>query len=288
MFDHPSTAKPFHRRQRPGLRRISFLFAVLLTAALGVTQSAPAQATTTFEKYTNWSGLAGKPIGLRGYPVVLVTMFFDIPVVDCKKKEGSIAIWAGMDTAPNTPLDQAGLQGTCTKGSSSPEWHGWFEAFPAVDTEQPIPGLAGLHAGQHVIVSVEYRPDLASDAFVASFQVRDATSVKTVSKTFYSPSGARSRNRAECIVERPVYGYKKGVAIQKPIPYFHNANGKDFTAFCMSGDHVHSLSEMTGGPGTDNDFIDLYAPYGTFTFGHLLVRARSGDGLIQWHWVASK
>lgn len=263
---------------------------VIITTSVLALLGAPAQAVTFDSQSDNWAGAMGKPASIGSEPVTLAYMNFDIPVLDCKH-DGYLAIWAGMDSVgvtiggPTPRVTQAGLLGQCTKGA--PVWSGWYEAYPAVDL-LPLEGLPPLHAGQNVTVWLEYRPDIAPDAFVASIFVTYADgSQNGVGKTFYSPSGATQRSRGECIVERPAVN-----GAYKLLPKFTAADGTDFKASCAAGT-IPALRSICG------DYSNcLLSDIAIFrrngTVARTLVDATSepnpgtDTGIVRFRWLAGK
>jgi len=168
----------------------------LLVCALATSADAAVQQASS----TNWSGPEGRPLAIGSAPVTHAEASFTIPTLTCGPKTTQVVIWVGMDSKDER-VTQAGVRGLCINGVE--QWSGFFEAYPANPSMLPIPALSNLRSGESVWLRVDYRPDIARDAFVADFMIYPPNAPsQMVLKNFYSPSGAKQRARSECVVER--------------------------------------------------------------------------------------
>jgi hypothetical protein len=238
-----------------------------------IAMASPAGAAISLTSWTNWSGVAGRPLASGQAPVTHAEMVFDIPSLTCRPEDSHVSIWAGMDSPfPADRVTQAGVHGTCLRGVQ--HWYGWFEAAPAV-YEQPMPELSDLHPGQHVFIQVDYRPDIASDAFVAAILVSTPGRVQWATKTFYSPSGAKQRARSECIVERPTVN--GGLP---PVARF-----QDFAVQCIGSGPVGSRFLPGNGTGQASVLGNLVTNRGKILVS---VESLKSGTLMAFHWRAAK
>lgn len=193
---------------------------------------------------------------------------FGIPALNCGTQSSQLSYWAGMDSGLSGAT-KAGVQGACSKGIQS--WNAFFQT-PSTSS-QPITELGSLHAGDHVRVQLDYRPDLAADAFVADITVYSPGQPgREVKKTFYSVAGANQRSRADCILERPD---TKPVEAVPDFAYF------SFSAGCLGG----TESTKTALPSIDaSSVISNISSKGKL----LTEAARLDPGAILFWWASAK
>lgn len=296
-----STSRFASARLRRQLRR----FAVATAAAtlLVAASVLPAQADITDNQSPNWAGAIGRPAALDpATPVDVAYMGFIIPVLDCKH-DGYVTIWAGMDSKailPGQPLpavSQAGVRGHCLKGKVT--WDPWYEAYP--EYLQIVDSLPTLHAGMRVDIHVNYRPDIAPDAFVASFLVQEPQPFSPQAfayREFRSALGASQRDRGECIVERMAYSSgstSKAVNTIKTwlnggkywsLPKFTAQDGSDFTARCATGQERTELEGPICLAGYSSCLLtDMYATWaGALTLKKLVDATAVYPDTVRFHW----
>lgn len=141
----------------------------------------------------NWAGYfvtgsAGSVTGAQGS--------FSVPSVSCAKGTTYVALWAGVDGATDSTVQQAGVMVECSGGSAV--YSAWTEFYPAAPTYAswtPSPGD---------VVSVMIACTSVSGGASCSAAVNDLTSGQSYSNSA-TVSGAQLAN-AECILERPSIG----------------------------------------------------------------------------------
>jgi Peptidase A4 family len=141
----------------------------------------------------NWAGYfvtgsSGSVTGAQGS--------FVVPSVSCSKGTSYVALWAGIDGATDSTVEQAGVMAECSHGSAV--YSAWTEFYPAAPTYAawtPAPGD---------IVSVTIGCSAVTGGASCVAIVADQTSGQSYSGTS-TVSGASLAN-AECIAERPSIG----------------------------------------------------------------------------------
>ncbi|MGO4856248.1 cutinase family protein [Arthrobacter sp. 2MCAF14] len=217
----------------------------------------------------NWAGVSGKPKAIGTSPVTHAETSFDIPFLTCDSKPSQVSYWTGMDTVSAFGATKAGVIGDCKNGLAS--WSAFFQT-PAVSA-QPIPGLGVLRGGDHVRIQVDYKPNIAPDAFTTDIIVYPVGAPgQEVVKTFYSNTGANLRSRVDCILEKNAA--KPGESIAD-FPYFSLAST------CLGGtDTVRVGLPSVGAAYTLSNIISK---------GKLLTEAtRLDPGLLLFWWAAGK
>lgn len=217
----------------------------------------------------NWAGVSGKPKAIGTSPVTHAETSFNIPFLTCDSKPSQLSYWTGIDTVSAFGATKAGLTGACKNGLAS--WNAFFQT-PAVSA-QPIPELGALREGDHVRIQVDYRPNIAPDAFTADIIVYPVGAPsQEVIKTFYSNTGANLRARVDCILEKNAS--KPGESIAD-FPYFSLAST------CLGG----TDTVRAGFPSVAAD----YTLSNITSKGKLLTEAtRLDPGLLLFWWAAGK
>jgi hypothetical protein len=154
---------------------------------------------------TNWSGYTA--IGLKNVQVRFVSGNFNVPSVNCANSptgtsgQAAVSHWVGLDGLGSVPdgtsttVEQVGVTGYCTSGSTTPTYYAWNEMYP-----NPPTTYAGIGPGDAINVSVYYNSGTKEYDLVLT----DLTTDSGFSQPETCPAGSTCLNSsAEAISEVP-------------------------------------------------------------------------------------